>query len=932
MLKNINSQTPLVADDKGKYTTVIPHQLEKQDVTPSTSSLIIKEKDNVRSLATNPVQYTPVSTLDKESIMNDIRQLQDDYKINQEKLNQQRKSYKAALHVQIQHSNAKSNEQNYIALKKDIDNCNTIKEQLEQVGNMIHNTNIHEVSNAEITKVQEELHAQKQNYIKTQDERNSISQKFDDATESLSDIQKRYLVLIEENATVVNQYKDLKSSASKICNALLTSITKKNEENDNMILLDKSLESSYKILNKEIVNKSKDYIIGLLQKTELPIDIKESLIFGQEKLEELDILRVKNTYYLEKVKGIQNKITQNIILQELKIELQNFQTQFEEITQNITSKVLHCITEIEQNITIAAEINSIDQLKELCAVKLQYIVGLLTEELASIEEEYRATYTYLNTKLKSKGLEDIHTYIAYTNEASKNTVRSLEKSIEDIKKKKKNTQKNIKLLEQNIKEYNKKHNIVSKQLEASETIMYNIQSQLKDNAVELRHTKKLYYNIKKALQYINEKKEKDFQCYKVANDNFHKIQARHENYLQTLNTLHQEFIDIIKEINTIAPGSIATTSNSTSVTPSNLKDAVANALSVLNSVSKKKSSQLNQIDKNVIEKLNKLSQQLPDAIKTIEEFETLNSKSNDNYILAKDNIEKKYNIEISNFTQSNKTSYVDRLFFAITLLIILVDALSSAFSLIAKYYDLSTYKKYATYICYSISIILSLFLILQSCIALKQINKDKQVNATTNNLVAIQRCQNILSVIGSIMWITLFSTSLYMLYYGDISRLITLNLVLSLLAPLIGFISCTLRVSDQLLQQKQNKQQNKQQNKLLNIILSPTMLCAIVCMLEFIHFICHILEAVDLRGKTQNIYDFSIVPAIILQLIISVVFMLVEISNEIKIHNTQNNAALFYKISNPVDVNTSSNLSSNDLSSLQDATILVHVQQPSKSH
>ncbi|KJV69617.1 synaptonemal complex protein 1 [Candidatus Neoehrlichia procyonis] len=553
----------------------------------------------------------------------------------------------------------------------------------------------------------------------------------------------------------------------------------------------------------------------------------------------------------------------------------------EELT-GLTESSVEKIQEIQEELKIF--------IKELAAIKETTIQKELenSKEFPTTDIPTRTKYATKNTDKKlaeilkacqnirsiqekiitlTQKFIDIETQQCNNNMQSKMLKDSIQKIDEEIK----STDKNLRILTVVIEQEERKKILIQDNIN---TITTNFNNEIQ-KMQECSNNVTLIHNKVSSIQ----REKSDYE---------NKISQLYNDFIATKNNVVNKLADITQNYDSQNYDTIAT----------NLQKDILYTLSIVQQL-------INKEVKTIISTYDpyttfyNMAPEMLTAVRLVKEYREARHAIMNKYLTAKRRIEQKYNINVNYLIKNNNNnnaSYVDRLFFAVTLLIIIVDAASSAFSLAAKFYNLEIYKQYVTYIVYSLSIILSLFLILQSVIALKQTNKDKKENIITSNLAKIQHFQSSLSIVSSILWTTLFAISLYMLTGNYTKTLVNISLVLSLVAPIIGFISSISRVSDQWIQQK-NKQHSPQERhrSILNLILRPITLYVIISTLELIHCVCHILEAINLKGNMQNIYNFNILPAIIVQLIVAIMFMALEILQETNIWlniNNNNNKTL----------------------------------------
>ncbi|QGR02969.1 hypothetical protein EDL79_01180 [Ehrlichia ruminantium] len=234
-------------------------------------------------------------------------------------------------------------------------------------------------------------------------------------------------------------------------------------------------------------------------------------------------------------------------------------------------------------------------------------------------------------------------------------------------------------------------------------------------------------------------------------------------------------------------------------------------------------------------------------------------------------IEDLYNNQSSS-SDSSSTNAIDydRIFVAISFISLIVEAASSGFNLISSQVNIaSNIKRTIAIVFYIIHTLLTICAIVNSALAIKQAIDFRRANKkkyTCDKYVKysndLQVSENSLTIISQALWIVVCVSSLLMLYTSSNARLECALLYISILAPLFGVLSCILRVSDSTIKTKNpNIQEDKKKNAKWF-----TILYGIVLLVEIAHCACHIIEAMSLEGKMQNLYDFSNLPVLIIEL------------------------------------------------------------------
>ncbi|KJV63296.1 MULTISPECIES: hypothetical protein [Ehrlichia] len=245
--------------------------------------------------------------------------------------------------------------------------------------------------------------------------------------------------------------------------------------------------------------------------------------------------------------------------------------------------------------------------------------------------------------------------------------------------------------------------------------------------------------------------------------------------------------------------------------------------------------------------------------------------------------------------KSRKTSagmYYGRLFVMISFIALVIDAASSMFNLISTHVFVSERIKHmvaaAFYIIYTIA---ALVMIVSSVMAIKESVNNKKltqnspetsdeesdeesINDSTERgklikkQANIQISENSFTIISQLMWVIVSVVSLTMLSIGSNPALEQLSLFLSVTAPFLGILSCILRLVDaNISRETGNSEKQKRRAR------SFTILCAVILAFEIVHCICHVLEALSLGGKMQDIYSFQNTAVLCLELITVLAFI-----------------------------------------------------------
>ncbi|UOD98995.1 hypothetical protein IMW63_01210 [Ehrlichia ruminantium] len=224
----------------------------------------------------------------------------------------------------------------------------------------------------------------------------------------------------------------------------------------------------------------------------------------------------------------------------------------------------------------------------------------------------------------------------------------------------------------------------------------------------------------------------------------------------------------------------------------------------------------------------------------------------------------------SNGDSPIKTIDYDRIFLAISFISLVVEAASSIFNLVSTQVSVAdNIKRTLAITFYIIHTILTICAIVNSALAIKQAvdikrknKKEMSCNSYEMHSNNLQISENSLTIISQVLWIIVCVSSLVMLYISSNSQLEQALLYISVLAPLLGVLSCVLRLSDSTIRHKNpdSPLDQKRNAKWLSI------LYGIVLCFEIAHCACHIIEAMSLEGRMQDIYDFSNLPVLAIEL------------------------------------------------------------------
>lgn len=238
--------------------------------------------------------------------------------------------------------------------------------------------------------------------------------------------------------------------------------------------------------------------------------------------------------------------------------------------------------------------------------------------------------------------------------------------------------------------------------------------------------------------------------------------------------------------------------------------------------------------------------------------------------------------------KSRGGTYYGQLFVMLSFIALVIDAASSTFNLVSTHVFVSERVKHivaiAFYIIYTIA---TVAMIVSSVMAIKEsvnskkliqdssetsdegnINESIKRNRLIKRQANIQISENSFTIISQLMWVVVSVASLTMLSMGSNTVLEQLSLFLSVTAPFLGILSCVLRLVDANISRNTgNCEKQKRRAR------SFTILCAVILAFEVIHCICHILEAVSLGGKMQDLYNYQDTAVLCLELVTVLVFI-----------------------------------------------------------
>ncbi|AHX04243.1 hypothetical protein [Ehrlichia japonica] len=238
--------------------------------------------------------------------------------------------------------------------------------------------------------------------------------------------------------------------------------------------------------------------------------------------------------------------------------------------------------------------------------------------------------------------------------------------------------------------------------------------------------------------------------------------------------------------------------------------------------------------------------------------------------------------------KKHKSINYDQLFLGISFIGLVIEAASSIFNLVSTHVFVSERIKRIVAIAFYVTCtIVTVAMIINSALAIKEsINKQKisqdssetsdrkntdesiKHNKLAKTQTNLQVSENSLTIVSQLMWIIVSIASLIMLSMGGNPTLEQLSLLLSVTAPFLGVVSCVLRLLDAGISCKiGNSEKEKRRSR------NFTILCAVILVFEAVHCICHILEAVSLSGRMQDLYSFQDTAVLCLELITVLAFI-----------------------------------------------------------